>query len=293
MTAELSLGTVQFGLHYGVANSTGKVGRNEAAVILSLAKSAGICTLDTAVAYGASEATLGELGVQDWQIVTKLPPLAEDQVLPGGIATWVQQQVNASLSRLRVPRLHALLLHRPADLHGKNGRELLDALCEVRGKGIIGKLGVSIYAPDELDELAGVFAPEIVQAPFNVLDRRMESSGWLARLKAGGVEVHTRSAFLQGLLLMSRNERPRHFQRWRDVWCVWDDWLAATATAPVRACLGFCIANPLIDKVVVGVDSAAHMREILDVSINASAPVPPDLSSCDSELLNPSAWPRQ
>lgn len=292
MTAELSLGTVQFGLRYGVANSTGQVERAEAAQILSVARSAGIIMLDTAAAYGVSEAVLGELGVQDCHIVTKIPPLAGDQVSSDGIADWVRSQVQTSLSRLRVERLYALLLHRPADLLGPDGVALLDALLEVRSEGVVGKIGVSIYQPEELDQLVSTFAPDIVQAPFNVLDRRMESSGWLARLKDTGAEVHTRSAFLQGLLLMGPTERPRYFQRWHEVFGVWDDWLAGAATAPVRACLGFCVGNPFIDRVIIGVDSAAQLREVIGASTDSAVAIPLELSCSDRELLDPFRWPR-
>ena len=87
---KLALGTAQFGLPYGVANTSGQVDRTTAAAILNHARSEGIDSLDTAAVYGISEQVLGEVGVTDWRIVTKLPEV------PGtcaDVAAWVENLV--------------------------------------------------------------------------------------------------------------------------------------------------------------------------------------------------------
>src|SRR3990172_7099104 len=110
---KLALGTVQFGLPYGVANLHGQVSFDEARAILNYAETAGLDMLDTAVAYGNSEQHLGEIGVTQWQVVSKLPAIPE---ACADVAAWVGASVEASLQRLQIRQLHGLLLHSPAQL---------------------------------------------------------------------------------------------------------------------------------------------------------------------------------
>ena len=182
----LALGTAQFGQPYGVANTAGQVPAEAVAAITTLARERGIDTLDTAVAYGDSEMVLGAAGVAAWRVVSKLPPLPADTA---DVAAWVQRQVSGSLQRLRIERLDGLLLHNPADAHGPRGQQLLRALAVLKASNRIGAAGISIYDPTELDALWPEWRPDIVQAPCNVLDRRLMHSGWLARLHGAGCAV--------------------------------------------------------------------------------------------------------
>jgi aryl-alcohol dehydrogenase-like predicted oxidoreductase len=283
----IAIGTAQFGMPYGIANAVGQIHPKEAAAILHRAAQSGIDCIDTAVAYGDSEACLGEIGVANWEIITKLPPLPETL---HDVAKWVDEQVAASLQRLRVPRLGALLLHRPTDLLGTHGTTYRSALRRTKERGLALALGVSIYDPLDLDALWPVFRPDLVQAPFNVLDRRLDRSGWLERMKKEGVRVHTRSTFLQGLLLMPVAKRPHYFQRWATHLDRWLSWCSEHDCAPLRVALGFALAHPDVQKVVVGVDSVAQLEEIL-VAASSSVVLPPsDLLSDDRDLIEPWRW---
>ncbi|HEY2345026.1 MAG TPA: aldo/keto reductase [Xanthomonadaceae bacterium] len=288
--SRLALGTAQFGLPYGISNTGGQVSRVKGAALLSLAARSGMDTLDTAIAYGESESRLGKLGVPDWKVITKLPALPDGV---GSVAGWVDEHVSGSLSRLRIQRLHGLLLHRPEQLLAADGKALHRALLDQRDRGRVGKIGVSIYGPDELDNLPASMRFDIVQAPLNILDRRMLQSGWARRLSDSGCEFHARSIFLQGLLLMSPAARPARFDRWEPLWRIWDDWLDATGTTALQACLQFAIRIPEVGKVVVGVDSAAHLGGILEAaSSDAPPPLPEGFATDDLALLNPALWPR-
>lgn len=280
----LALGTVQFGLSYGVANTSGQVSREMAATMLRFAAEAGIGTLDTAVAYGESETVLGGLGVDGFRVVGKLPGMPD---AVGSVGAWVEAEVAASLARLRIPRLGALLLHRPMELLGPAGPALYDALCAVKRAGMIGKIGVSVYGPGELDALSDLDF-DIVQAPFNLFDRRFETSGWLARLAAAGIEVHTRSAFLQGLLLMPRGAIPAKFAAWSELFDGWHAWLESSGVAPVAACLGFVLSRPGIARAVVGADGLEQLRQI--VAASGASGAWPEIACADERLLNPARW---
>jgi len=175
-------------------------------------------------------------------------------------------------------------------LLGPHGDAIRRSLIDLKHEGKVDRLGVSVYAPEELGELWAKFPIDLVQAPFNVVDRRLLSSGWLARLQAAGIETHVRSVFLQGLLLMESDRRPRSFSRWQSLWDDWQHWLDHESVSAIRACLGFALAQPAISRVVVGVDSLQHLREIL-ASVAGQTPSPPDeLMSEDVNLINPSRW---
>jgi aryl-alcohol dehydrogenase-like predicted oxidoreductase len=283
----LALGTVQFGIPYGIANRTGQVTRSEARAMLQLAAASCIDTLDTAVAYGESETRLGEAGVRDFKVVTKLS--AE----PDGCADvgrWVQDQVSASLARLGVSQLYGLLLHRSERLLNQNGPALYRALQSLKDSGRVQKLGVSIYSPSELDAIIQRFPIDLVQAPFNLVDRRLHTSGWLRKLEDDGVEIHTRSAFLQGLLLVPQADLPAKFKPWSALWEKWHKWLASHNTSAVEASLAFPLAFPEIDRVVVGADDAAQLAEIIAAAACGQRDDWPELHCEAEDLINPSSW---
>jgi aryl-alcohol dehydrogenase-like predicted oxidoreductase len=286
VSSRLVLGTVQFGMPYGIANRTGQVPRGEVEAILAQARDAGIECLDTAVGYREAEQRLGEAGTSSFRIITKLPPFPADG---GEAGAWVERTVSESLQRLGADSLYGLLLHRPADLLGPAGRAIRDAMESLAAAGRVSKLGVSIYDPQELDSLAGVFQPDVIQAPFNVFDRRLETSGWLARLGAAGVEVHVRSVFLQGLLLMPAASRPSQFAPWRELFSRWDAWLHRERLSPLNACLAFALSRPDIHGIVVGVDSRRQLAEIIAAAVPGVV-APAELSTADSDLINPGRW---
>lgn len=281
---KLALGTAQFGMPYGIANKVGQISSTEAKMILDMAGANKIDTLDTAIAYGKSEKCLGEAGVRDFKIVTKLPLIPKSIT---DIEAWIFDQVEASLERLKVPHLYGLLLHRSWQFRDEY---LRDALNKLKGNGLVEKIGVSIYSPKELDEIPVFGALDIIQAPLNVIDRRIYSSGWLHRLHDQGVEVHTRSAFLQGLLLISRTSIPTQFFGWSDLWDTWHNWLISNGLTAAEASLGYVFSFREVDRVVVGVDTSEQLNQLIQaarVSLNVSFP---DISSLDEKLINPSYW---
>jgi len=283
----LAIGTAQFGQVYGIAGGGQLLPQYEIESILTMARNSDIRTIDTAIAYGNSEECLGKAGVRDFQVVTKLPPIPSSCT---DVPTWVLSQVAESLSRLNLNRIYGLLLHRPGDLVGDQGGQLFRAICHLRDNQTITKWGVSIYSPDDLTSLATHFELELVQAPLNIFDRRLVTSGWLNRLKDNDVEVHARSAFLQGLLTMPEERMPRYFSRWREHWERWYSWLAYEKISPVEACLSFIKSVRGIDQAIVGVDSANQLAQLISAYSIDRAGLIPDFAVDDLELINPSRW---
>lgn len=287
MSPRLALGSVQFGMPYGVANRAGQVSAGELGRILALAREAGMDTLDTAIGYGTSEEALGLHGVRDWRVITKIgqPPAGCEN-----ISDWCLPQIEGSLRRLRLDALAGVLIHDPAVLDGPDGEHVFASLLLAKSRGLTEKVGYSIYAPDILDRRYELYKPDLVQAPLNVFDRRLESSGWLRRLQKEGVEVHARSAFLQGLLLMAKGDRPAYFNRWSEHFENWHRWQLTSGVSAVSGALAYLMNLDGVVRIVVGVDSAAQLQDIL-VQSRSMGPVPPPmLAITDPDLIDPSQW---
>ena len=285
--SKISLGTVQFGLSYGVTNNSGQISFKESKDIIDLARQSGIDTLDTAIAYGNSEEVLGQIGVDNWNVITKIP---EAQLGIDNIDAWLKQQIERSIGRLGIAKLHAVMLHSTAVLSSDNASKYWNALQELKQQGFINKIGYSIYNPDELDNHYINFHPDIVQAPYNVVDNRLETSGWLQRMSEDSVEIHARSVFLQGLLLMSQEQRPAYFRKWDQLWDKWHRWLEIEKTTALEAALWFALKDKRITTMVIGVNSAEQLKEIIDVSKKNIGLNLVDFSSSDIKLINPSEW---
>ncbi|MBU3576931.1 aldo/keto reductase [Polynucleobacter sp. UK-Kesae-W10] len=283
----LAIGTVQFGIPYGVSNANGKVDIAEADRILKYAKLHGIDTLDTAIAYGESETVLGRLGVDNWNVVSKLPCIPEDVL---NVQAWVEQEVFATLERLRIHNLYGLLLHYPNQLtDALVGDELYSALRSLKERGYVQKIGVSVYSRNEISSLMRGREFDLIQIPLNIIDRSFVDSGYAKNLKARGIEIHVRSIFLQGLLLMG-GKRPQKFDCWRSLWQQWEEWLLSNAITPLEACLRYAMSVSEIDRVVVGVESLEQLKEIVN-AVDGSLPTLPNWGMpIDEDLLNPARW---
>ena len=276
----LALGTVQFGLAYGVSNQDGKVSDSELSAILSLARQLGIDTLDTAQVYGDAEQRLGTQQTSDFTLVNKLAP--------GAKAAEVKSLIERSLQQLRRVRLDGLLLHRGQDATP----ELFAALREQQQAGAVGKLGVSVYSPEELEQwLARDYPLQLVQLPANLLDQRFLRSGWLDRLEALGCEIHVRSLFLQGLILMAPELRPKHFQTFSHALTRLDSW--QPHLTPLDKALSLITALPQVSRFVIGVCHAHELRAIATAYQHLHSLSDPELASLacsEPQLINPGLW---
>jgi len=283
------LGAVQFGLPYGIANSQGKPDIGRVREILDLAYHLGIRLLDTAAAYGDSEAVLGSCGMDRWSVITKVPSFKGTD--DSDIGDAAHDVVLRSLDRLGADSLHAILAHDRRDAAGDRGRRLRDALSPLVASGHIGKIGVSVYGPEDMDGIDAGNA-QIVQAPLNVFDQRFITSGAASRLSATGGELHVRSVFLQGLLLMPAQERPARFAPWAEALARFDGHVEASSLDPAAYCLGFAASQAAVRRCVVGVDTPQQLSQLVTAfeagqraGQNAN-----DLRSGDPGLIDPRQW---
>ena len=282
--SKIVIGTAQLGFDYGIANQNGKMTIKEMKKIKKLAELNGINTIETAQAYEDSEKNLGKIGIQNFKVITKLPT----QLPKKNINKWVFKSINSSMKKLKLKKLDSILIHHSSQLTGKFGKKIYKSLVEARKKNLINKIGVSVYTIKELKFILSKFKFDIVSVPFNIIDQRIKKTGWLKKLNKLKVDIHVRSAFLQGLLLL--NKRPKSFERWRKLFDSWDRLVRKNKKTRLEICLGFILSNPEVDKIILGFDNYKQFKElsqrIKPINIDSSN----SISSNDKMLINPSNW---
>lgn len=281
MIGKVALGTVQFGLNYGINNIQGKVSTTEVKKILEICRCFGIDTLDTAHSYGNSEEILGENNLYDLNIISKLP------LCNLNTAASIFEE---SLERLNLRKVYGYMFHN-FSIYKKN-KKLWTVLECLKQEGKISKIGVSLYKPDELKELMkdGVKL-DIVQVPYNLFDRQFES--FFPFLKDKGIEIHTRSAFLQGLFFRPLRDLPIHFEKIRTKLEFLQSFIKINKLSLPQVCLGFVLSNPNIDKVIIGVDSSRQLLENISQIKNLPNIVWSQLDilkETNPAIINPSLW---
>jgi aryl-alcohol dehydrogenase-like predicted oxidoreductase len=271
------------------------VSESEVSKILALAWRAGIDMLDTARLYGESEAVLGRtMGSSPWRVVSKT---ARFRDLDGGA---VRDQLGAdlvrSLTKLSLPALYGLLVHDAEDLLVAQGGHLWDALAERREEGIVGKVGASVYTGRQIEMLLDRFDLDLIQIPINAIDQRLVRTGLLPELKRRGIEIHARSAFLQGLLLAPPEAIDARLGILRTkIGALQAAWREADLT-PLEGALAAVLRQPEIDCIIVGVASGEELRQILTAKDKASrvgAEFAIEQWALDDECyVNPALWAR-
>jgi aryl-alcohol dehydrogenase-like predicted oxidoreductase len=199
--------------------------------------------------------------------------------------------INQSLSSLRRPHVDELLFHRSSDLLKCDSLEINRVLYNLKRNGLVKNVGVSLYEFDDIDYLLSNYDIDIIQAPFNIIDTRLVSDGWLEFFKKRDIRVDVRSAFLQGLLLMDSSLRHHYFRRWDSIF----EKLAKLREnypefSKIDLCLQFLKQHSLIDNLVIGAQSERELVEVVD-SFRSHCNINfPDCSSRDVDLINPSRW---
>ena len=285
---KFSIGTAQLGMNYGVANTKGQLSLEEMSKILSYAKKKGVYSLDTAIDYGESESNLGKLNVDTWDIISKISNLRNvDQ----NIDNFTVSKVRESIDLLKIKRLDTLLLHTPKDLLDLNRNNIYSAIDKCKEQGLCSKIGISSYSYQEVKIIIAKYKIDVVQFPLNIFNRELLESGLIELLKEKGIEVHVRSIFLQGLLLMKKEKRNSYFKKWNKLFSEWDQLLLNNQISNLEACLFFVLSLDNIDKIIIGIDSLEHFEEISRVieSYNDKSYCF-KLSSNDELLINPSKW---
>lgn len=287
--SRLGLGTAQWGMPYGVSNTGGQTTSEEVGRILRSAQTQGVSLIDTACLYGNSELALGQQGVQSFRVVSKTPRLDEftDEE---HARVALRKALNNTLDRLRQPSVYGYMVHNADDILRPDGAWSIKALEELRGEGRLQKIGVSAYDAHQIRSLLRIFTPDIIQLPINVLDQRLLRDGTLDYLHSLGVEIHARSAFLQGLLLMPMDKVPSYFRPIEGLLRLWHRSLQDLKITPLQGALAFVRDLPQLHAIVVGVEGAAQFSQVANAFCDAPPLDFPEMKCDDPQFVNPSLW---
>ena len=293
----LCLGTAQFGQAYGVTNPAGQVQQAEVSRLLAMAALGGVRWLDTAQAYGEAETVLGATlpPHHGFSLISKLPAQTSELFNASTVARW-EADLQQSLQRLGCSSLDAFLLHQAADLRRSDGDRLLAWLQSLQERGLVNRIGVSIYAGAELEGLP-LNHLQLVQLPLSLYDQRPLQDGTVDCLRQAGIAIHARSLYLQGLLLAPSAQWP--------TWCdpafrrhhaVLEALAAEQGTTLLALALGFVRRCTALEAAVVGVTREAELTALLQ-HWNASADPgfigdPDSWAWPEGDSLDPRRWPR-
>ncbi len=252
MISKIALGTVQFGLDYGINNQRGKIPYQEVVDILKFCDRKGIRLLDTATAYGDSEHVIGAAIKETrtcFDVVTKLPNIDSQSI---------NEVVHQSAKNLNKDTVYGVLFH--SFKQYRNSPIQFDELAKLKNDGIINKIGFSLYHLEEVEVLLEKeLMFDIVQVPYNIFDRRFESI--FEVLKNRGIEIHTRSAFLQGLFFKEIDSLEKCFSPIKSKLKELREVFKENKIPLSAGLLNFSLLNDKIDKVVIGVDSIDNLKE--------------------------------
>lgn len=302
----LVLGTAQLGVSYGIANKRGRPGLPESQRLLKTAISNGVTYIDTARAYGDSEAVIGRALSDGWfgraKIITKLSPMTDcpPDAASSVVNAFVDASIYQSLSALNVKRLDVVLLHRASHLADWQGAVWL-RLLEHQRSGLVGELGVSLQTPEECLMVLDIEGVRHIQMPLNVFDWRWDDViPYIVEAKLRRkLVVHVRSVLLQGLI--TSNEQALWQRAHVSNYQVVSAWLTTcTAEFGRRSIADFCIsfvsALSWVDGVVLGMETLEQLIENMDLfdreplslaDVEKVVRFRPRLSM---ESLNPAFW---
>jgi aryl-alcohol dehydrogenase-like predicted oxidoreductase len=287
---KIAIGTVQFGVNYGISNKNGKSNKNEVSSILKVAENFGIDTIDTAALYGDSEQVLGEiLDKHSWKIITKSPHFNESKIRSSDV-TILRQSIQSSLKKLNQDKIYGFLVHDCNDLLKPGWKMLVDELNKFKSEGVINKIGVSVYSVKQIDHVLDNLDLDLIQLPVNIFDQNLHINGYLKKIKQYNIEIHARSVFLQGLLLMKIKSIPLFFKPIEENFLNFYDKAEELSMSQLELALNYVSNIDEVDKVIVGVNNKEQLIQI--IKSNNSTPLG-DLSELavnDRTFTDPSLW---
>lgn len=288
----LILGTVQFGMNYGITNKLGITTSDEVTKILEHASLNGIEYLDTAPGYGISEEVIGNSEIQGFKIISKTPYI-DMQGIDASFIKEVDEALKKSLEKLNVKSFSTLLVHNIEDCYKNGAEKLFNYLSDLKKSGTVEKIGVSVYDENDIKWIIkSGFEIDVIQLPMNVLDQRLLKGNILKEIKGKNIEIHVRSIFLQGILLEDIKTVNDAFKGalkhyYKD--------LELIGLSKLEAALLFCKQIKEIDFIVVGVNNKSHLLNIIETynKIEENQIAKLDFSKYavdDLSLVDPRRW---
>lgn len=292
--AEYCIGTAQFGMTYGIANKSGQTDYDEIDKIVKYAIENNIRYFDTAQSYGECETVLGKAvsklsNNDNIRIISKLSPDFQKSS-----PEIIIESVKSSLKRLNVRSLYGFLAHRAEAIHFDS---FLSAMEILKKDGLVFKTGVSVYTPEQALGVMNRSEVNILQIPFNILDKRWLDKGIIEKAKENNIQLFFRSIFLQGLIFLNENELINRKMKWAKPYLKqFNDLVKNTPFSAIELAFGILTNTPGDNVIIMGLDSSNQFQQNLSI-INKIAidnkisdnwwinlPVFPE------KFLNPTLW---
>lgn len=294
--SRLTLGAVQLGMPYGIANVTGQPAYEQAREILACAYTGGITCVDTAAAYGSSEEVLGramaELGIAERLLVVTKAPALDDSLTAKAAERQIEAAVTRSLQRLRLERLPLCLFHREKDFR------YVETLKRLQSRGLISALGCSMETPEAADAVFAGGEADAMQVPGSLLDRRFLQADYGTQHHARPA-VFVRSVFLQGLLLMPPERVPSGLSEAVPTLRALRSLAESASMSLEEMAIRYVLSYRGVTSVLIGIETVAQMQRALSFldsppldgammqAIHEAAPSLPE------RVLVPSLWKRK
>lgn len=282
---KISIGTANFGMTYGVKDNA-MLSSSIVKKILDEANNNNIKLIDTAYSYGKCLDILGQNCVQEFKINSKIY-IENDKF---EFKSSIHNKLKFTLDKLKIKKLDSLMVHNPECFEGENSIEIYRVLNNIKKEGLCDKIGISMHSSDYNKSLLDKFKFDIVQIPFNILDKKLVTTDFLSFLKKKKIDVHVRSIFLQGLLLMDTDKLPSQFDKYKKYFKKIDRYCVENKISKVQCCIDGVLRYKDIDGIVIGINSVSNLLEIISI-LNSKKKLPPLDIICDHEnLINPSMW---
>lgn len=297
-TNKLVLGTAQLGLNYGIANKTGKPVESEALEIMKYAVENGISYFDTAYSYGNSEIIIGKFldlhknYKNRINIITKMPSLKKEKLNEKNI----NNRFFESLNRLGQKSIYCYMVHDFNDIRN-NCDEIGKVFLKLKENNYIKKIGVSIYDKSQIKFLLKNFDFDLIQIPINIFDQRLLMDDILVDLKKRGIEIYTRSVFLQGLIFLDKNNLPLKFKSIKKQLEKLNDISLKFNLSKEEIALIFVSTINEIDKIVIGIEKIEQLKRNIKIANNfknfnkiKSIINFKDFAIEDEDMIDPRKW---
>lgn len=282
------IGTVQFGMNYGIQNN-GRPDLDSVFNIIDEAISNGVSCFDTAMAYGNAEQILGQY-IQERKIKNENIKIITKEKSQFSIQN-LNDNIKSSIEKLHIEKLYGFLFHDSAVVYSKDSMELLNIIKE---NNYAEKVGVSVYLPDEALK-ALEYNIDIIQVPYNLFDSRLDKVNFFQRAKEKNIEIYSRSSLLQGLALMDYDKLPSNVLFAKEYLMKFDELCKKYNIDRLNAAVNYVSSNKYIDYIVFGIDNINQLKEYLSVQ---NKKLPSELvndiknlfSDVPEKLVNPTLW---
>ncbi len=285
MYPNIILGTVQFGLEYGINNVSGIPDEEAIHEILKHSYDIGIRSIDTAEIYGKAVECIGTFHRK-----TGLHFDIHSKFI-GTRPEIVEAELQNNLEKMDVPQLATFSYHTfkkyEANLDLHRGLE------KMKAKKLIRSVGLSVYTNEEFQTAINDDVIDLIQVPFNLLDNYAQRGYYLELARSRKKTIQARSVFLQGLFFKDLNTLPERLIPLRPYLAQLHTIAEDYGLSMESLCLRYVNAQPLIDEIVIGIDNKMQLirnAKSLGGELPAGVREKIDSINVKEDLLYPYKW---